>query len=90
MRTSHERKGSKADIDETDMKRSVEDAGQRDAQGDGDIEGDMILGDLEADSVPDLAAVEVHHKSRTDKGTIRSDSEQVYKGIVGAVPPIIF
>ncbi|KAF7428299.1 GTPase-activating protein [Pleurotus ostreatus] len=79
VRTSHERKGSKLDIDEADMKRSVEDASQRDGQGDGDIEGDMILGDLEADSVPDLAAVEVHHKSRTDKGTIRSDSEQVYK-----------
>ncbi|KAG5221474.1 RabGAP/TBC [Salix suchowensis] len=87
VRTSNERKGRQLDIDEASMKSSVGEANHRDGKVMGH-RGDMILGDLEADSVPDLAAVEVHHKSRTDKGIIRSDSEQVYKGIPEDLRPV--
>ncbi|KAJ8487568.1 hypothetical protein ONZ45_g14292 [Pleurotus djamor] len=81
IRTSHDRNNEKTAVDEVPPRKD-----DADPRGDGDIEGDLILGDLDADSVPDLAAVEVlHNKSRLNKGSMRSDIEEIFRGTVEKV-----
>ncbi|KAL0956329.1 hypothetical protein HGRIS_002481 [Hohenbuehelia grisea] len=84
VRKSHDRTGS--------QNADAEKPQEANAQQDGDIEGDMILGDLDTEPVPDIALADPHQsRSRADKGTIRPDAEEIYRdplyGIRQRPPP---
>lgn len=56
--------------------------GSQEGQGDADVEGDMILGDLESEVVaPDTSQAPAHVKAKHGQGSIREDVDKIVHGI---------
>ena len=82
VRTSHSKMGSESKINLRTDTELEQDADSRDV----DVEGDMILGDLEAemnatDLNPSLSSLASHSKPKNNGGTIRQDIDDIVNGI---------
>ncbi|THV05012.1 hypothetical protein K435DRAFT_133899 [Dendrothele bispora CBS 962.96] len=77
VRTSHPRRssnetGSSNQDDTSDHVPELE--------ADADVEGDMILGDLESEPSVDAASSMVSQKLKADQGSLREDAEEIVNG----------
>ena len=82
VRTSHNKKGSESKMNLKADTGFGQDGDSRDV----DVEGDMILGDLEAEmTVTDLdvstASLASHSKAKDNEGNIRQDIDDIINGI---------
>jgi len=82
VRTSHSKKGSESKINLKTDTGFEQDGASRDV----DVEGDMILGDLEAemnatDMNASTASYASHSKAKNSEGAIRQDIDDIVNGI---------
>jgi len=77
VRTSRPRRSSN-DTGSSNQDDSSEHVPESDA--DADVEGDMILGDLESEPSGDVASSVLSQKSKQDQGSIREDAEEIVNG----------
>ncbi|KAF8904419.1 rab-GTPase-TBC domain-containing protein [Gymnopilus junonius] len=82
IRTSHSRKGSQTKLDERSEQKDIEFDRYRTEPVDVDVEGDMILGDLdpdaaEADPCAPSVSTNPHSKPKHNIGSIRHDVDDI-------------
>jgi len=83
VRKSHDRRRSQS-IEGLEQPKQDSDHGQ----GDVDVEGDMILGDLDSEAPPDetlpTSALPPHLKPKKDLGSIKNDVDEIVNGTISA------
>lgn len=79
VRKSHDRRNTGGSLDEGTGMSGEED--RTPGEADADVEGDMILGDLDSEPEPLGQATSINMKPKPDHGSIRDDVDDIVKGI---------